>query len=72
MAALTVEGVQGHIAYPQLARNPIHQAVPALTELAAMEWDPGNAFFFPPPAGKSANVHGGDGRLECDPGRGGD
>ena len=44
---LTVKGVQGHIAYPQLARNPIHQALPALAELAAIEWDRGNAYFPP-------------------------
>ncbi len=68
---LTVEGVQGHIAYPQLARNPIHQAVPALTELAAMEWDQGNAFF-PATSWQISNIHGGTGALERDPGRGGD
>src|SRR5690606_21973945 len=44
---LVVRGIQGHIAYPHLARNPIHQAVPALAELAAMRWDEGNAFFPP-------------------------
>ncbi|MDD2712085.1 MAG: succinyl-diaminopimelate desuccinylase, partial [Simplicispira sp.] len=44
---LTVRGIQGHIAYPHLARNPIHEAVPALAELAATVWDQGNAFFQP-------------------------
>src|SRR5436190_1254317 len=42
---LTVKGVQGHIAYPQLAKNPIHLAAPALAELAGIEWDRGNAYF---------------------------
>lgn len=50
---LTVRGIQGHIAYPHLARNPIHQLAPALSELVAIEWDRGNEFF-PPQAGKSA------------------
>lgn len=50
---LTVQGIQGHIAYPQLARNPIHQLAPALAELVATEWDAGNAFSRPPP-GRSA------------------
>lgn len=64
---LTVEGVQGHIAYPQLARNPIHQAVPALTELAAMEWDQGNAFF-PATSWQISNIHGGTGASNVIPG----
>jgi len=57
-ARLTVRGVQGHIAYPQLARNPIHQALPALAELAATEWDRGNEFF-PPTSWQISNIHGG-------------
>lgn len=64
---LTVEGVQGHIAYPQLARNPIHQAVPALTELAAIEWDQGNAFF-PATSWQISNIHGGTGASNVIPG----
>lgn len=50
---LTIKGVQGHIAYPQLASNPIHLFAPALAELTAISWDKGNDFFSPP-AGKSA------------------
>lgn len=50
-AKLTVRGVQGHVAYPHLAKNPIHLAAAALAELAAEHWDDGNAFF-PPPASR--------------------
>jgi succinyl-diaminopimelate desuccinylase len=64
---LVVKGVQGHIAYPQLARNPIHQALPALAELAALEWDRGNAFF-PPTSFQVSNVHGGAGATNVIPG----
>ncbi|NMM77031.1 succinyl-diaminopimelate desuccinylase [Acidovorax sp. SRB_14] len=64
---LTVRGVQGHIAYPQLARNPIHEALPALAELAATEWDQGNAFF-PPTSWQISNVHGGTGASNIIPG----
>ncbi|WPB54941.1 succinyl-diaminopimelate desuccinylase [Xylophilus sp. GOD-11R] len=64
---LTVRGVQGHIAYPQLARNPIHQALPALTELAATEWDRGNDFF-PPTSWQISNIHGGTGASNVIPG----
>ena len=64
---LTVRGIQGHIAYPHLARNPIHQAVPALTELAAMCWDEGNAFF-PPTSWQMSNIHGGTGASNIIPG----
>ena len=65
---LTVRGVQGHIAYPQLARNPIHQAVPALAELAATEWDQGNAFF-QPTSWQMSNIHGGTGATNVIPGQ---
>ena len=65
---LTVRGVQGHIAYPQLARNPIHQAVPALAELAATTWDEGNAFF-PPTSWQMSNIHGGTGATNVIPGQ---
>ena len=64
---LTVRGIQGHIAYPQLARNPIHQAVPALSELAATVWDAGNAFF-PPTSWQISNIHGGTGASNVIPG----
>ncbi len=64
---LTVKGIQGHIAYPQLARNPIHQALPALDELARTEWDQGNAFF-PPTSFQISNIHGGTGAGNVIPG----
>ena len=64
---LTVLGIQGHIAYPQLARNPIHQALPALAELAGIEWDRGNAFF-PPTSFQVSNIHGGAGASNVIPG----
>jgi succinyl-diaminopimelate desuccinylase len=64
---LTVKGVQGHIAYPQLARNPIHLALPALDELARTEWDRGNAFF-PPTSWQISNIHGGTGAGNIIPG----
>ena len=64
---LTVRGVQGHVAYPQLARNPIHQLAPALGELAATEWDRGNAHF-PPTTFQVSNIGGGTGALNVIPG----
>ncbi|MES2483044.1 MAG: succinyl-diaminopimelate desuccinylase [Pseudomonadota bacterium] len=64
---LTVKGMQGHIAYPQLSRNPIHEAVPALAELAATEWDRGNDFF-PPTSFQVSNIHGGTGAGNIIPG----
>ena len=57
---LTVNGVQGHIAYPHLAKNPIHLLAPALAELAATQWDQGNAHF-PPTSWQVSNIHGGTG-----------
>ncbi|MEO7190133.1 MAG: succinyl-diaminopimelate desuccinylase [Vicinamibacterales bacterium] len=57
---LTVKGVQGHIAYPHLARNPIHLALPALTELMGMEWDRGDASF-EPTSFQVSNIHAGTG-----------
>jgi succinyl-diaminopimelate desuccinylase len=53
---LTVKGIQGHIAYPQLARNPIHIAASALSALTAIEWDQGNAYF-PPTSWQISNIH---------------
>ena len=64
---LTVKGIQGHIAYPHLARNPIHQLAPALAELVAIEWDRGNAFF-PPTSWQVSNIHGGTGASNIIPG----
>ncbi len=64
---LTVRGVQGHIAYPQLARNPIHDLAPALAELVATRWDDGNAFF-PPTGWQVSNVHAGTGATNVIPG----
>jgi succinyl-diaminopimelate desuccinylase len=64
---LTVKGVQGHIAYPQLARNPIHLALPALAELATLEWDWGNEFF-QPTSWQISNIHGGTGAANVIPG----
>ena len=64
---LTVKGVQGHIAYPHMAKNPIHLAAPALAELVAVEWDKGNAFF-PPTTWQISNIHGGTGASNIIPG----
>ena len=64
---LTVNGIQGHIAYPQLARNPIHQALPALAELSAMQWDAGNAYF-QPTSFQISNIHAGTGAGNVIPG----
>jgi succinyl-diaminopimelate desuccinylase len=61
-----VRGVQAHIAYPQLGRNPIHQLAPALAELAAAEWDRGNADFGPT-SFQVSNVHGGTGATNVIP-----
>jgi acetylornithine deacetylase/succinyl-diaminopimelate desuccinylase-like protein len=57
---LKVIGIQGHVAYPQLADNPIHKAAPALAELAAEVWDNGNAFF-PATSFQISNIHAGTG-----------
>ena len=64
---LVVKGVQGHVAYPHLARNPVHEALPALTELAATEWDEGNDFF-PPTTFQISNIHAGTGATNVIPG----
>ncbi|MDD9890005.1 MAG: succinyl-diaminopimelate desuccinylase [Gammaproteobacteria bacterium] len=57
---LKVIGIKGHVAYPQLASNPIHNALPALTELIRTEWDLGNASF-PPTSFQISNIHAGVG-----------
>lgn len=64
---LTVKGVQGHIAYPHLAKNPIHLVAPALAELTTVEWDKGNDFF-PPTTWQVSNIHGGTGASNVIPG----
>lgn len=64
---LTVKGVQGHIAYPHLAKNPIHMFGPALAELAAIRWDEGNEYF-PPTSWQISNIKGGTGATNVIPG----
>jgi len=64
---LTARGVQGHVAYPQLARNPVHELAPALAELAAEDWDRGNEFF-PATTFQISNIHAGAGALNVIPG----
>ncbi len=64
---LTIRGVQGHIAYPHLAKNPIHLAAPVLAELAATTWDDGNAYF-PPTTFQCSNIHAGTGATNVIPG----
>lgn len=64
---LIVNGVQGHIAYPHLAKNPVHMLAPALAELVTIKWDNGNAFF-PPTTWQVSNVHGGTGASNVIPG----
>ncbi|MFZ1341974.1 succinyl-diaminopimelate desuccinylase [Thiothrix eikelboomii] len=66
-AKLTVQGKQGHVAYPQLADNPIHRVAPALAELAAEVWDHGNAFF-PPTSFQISNLNAGTGANNVIPG----
>ena len=64
---LRVIGIQGHIAYPQLARNPVHQLAPALAELTAIEWDKGNDYF-QPTSWQVSNIHAGTGANNVIPG----
>jgi succinyl-diaminopimelate desuccinylase len=64
---MRVKGRQGHVAYPQLARNPIHLFAPALAELAAITWDEGNEFF-PPTTWQVSNIHAGTGANNVIPG----
>lgn len=66
-ANLHIHGVQGHVAYPHLADNPVHHAMPALNELVATEWDHGNEFF-PPTSMQIANVQAGTGSSNVIPG----
>ncbi|HQZ06590.1 MAG: succinyl-diaminopimelate desuccinylase [Rhodoferax sp.] len=64
---LTVQGLQGHVAYPHLARNAVHLLAPALAELATLVWDDGNAFF-PPTTWQVSNLHAGTGAGNVVPG----
>ena len=64
---LTVRGVQGHVAYPHLARNPVHALAPALAELCALQWDAGNESF-PPTTWQVSNLHAGTGAANVIPG----
>jgi succinyl-diaminopimelate desuccinylase len=64
---LTVKGIQGHIAYPHLAKNPIHLAAPALAELATEVWDNGNEYYSPT-SWQMSNIHGGTGASNVIPG----
>ena len=64
---LIVKGIQGHVAYPQLAKNPIHLAAPAIHELAITEWDRGNEYF-PPTTWQISNINGGTGAGNVIPG----
>ncbi len=66
-ATLTVRGIQGHVAYPEKARNPIHQALPALAQLAARRWDEGYESF-PPTSFQISNLHAGTGANNVIPG----
>jgi succinyl-diaminopimelate desuccinylase len=64
---LSVRGVQGHVAYPHLARNPVHQLAPALAELAETQWDQGNEFF-PKTTFQVSNIRAGTGATNVIPG----
>jgi succinyl-diaminopimelate desuccinylase len=64
---LVAKGIQGHIAYPHLVKNPIHKAAPAIAELAQTVWDEGNEYF-PPTSFQVSNIHGGTGATNVVPG----
>lgn len=64
---LVVKGIQGHVAYPHLGRNPLHQLAPALTALTTTEWDAGNEYF-PPTTFQVSNLHAGTGATNVIPG----
>jgi succinyl-diaminopimelate desuccinylase len=66
-ATLTVRGIQGHVAYPEKARNPVHEAMPALAELAARQWDTGYETF-PPTSLQISNILAGTGANNVIPG----
>ena len=67
-ATLIVKGVQGHVAYPHLVKNPVHLAAPALAELVSIAWDAGNEFF-PPTSFQISNAHAGTGAGNVVPGQ---
>ena len=67
-ASLDILGIQGHVAYPDIARNPIHAALPALQELSAMKWDDGTATF-PPSSFQISNINAGTGATNVIPGQ---
>ncbi|MDO8208586.1 MAG: succinyl-diaminopimelate desuccinylase [Gallionella sp.] len=64
---LIVQGIQGHIAYPHLVKNPIHMAAPAIAELSTTTWDNGNQYF-PPTSWQISNINGGTGATNVVPG----
>ena len=64
---LTIKGVQGHIAYPEKVKNPLHLAAPVLAKLAAERWDEGNEYF-PPTSFQISNIHAGTGATNVVPG----
>lgn len=64
---LTIHGIQGHVAYPHLADNPIHRVAPVLAELTSITWDNGNEFF-PPTSFQISNINGGTGATNVIPG----
>ncbi len=64
---LVVKGIQGHIAYPHMAKNPIHLAAPALAELVGIEWDQGNDYYLPT-SWQVSNIHAGTGASNVIPG----
>jgi succinyl-diaminopimelate desuccinylase len=65
---LTIKGIQGHVAYPHLAKNPIHLSAPAISELTQIAWDQGNEYF-PPTTWQISNIHSGTGALNVIPGK---
>ncbi|MCW9024380.1 MAG: succinyl-diaminopimelate desuccinylase [Gammaproteobacteria bacterium] len=67
-AVLTIKGIQGHVAYPHLAKNPVHDFAPALLELSTYEWDQGNAHF-PPTSFQISNINAGTGATNVIPGQ---
>ncbi|CDG87842.1 succinyl-diaminopimelate desuccinylase [Xenorhabdus bovienii] len=67
-ASLTIHGIQGHVAYPQLADNPIHRSLPFLQELINSQWDNGNEFF-PATSMQIANIQAGTGSNNVIPGK---
>ena len=64
-----MRGIQGHVAYPHLVKNPVHLLAPALAELAKTQWDKGNESF-PPTSFQVSNIHAGTGAANVVPGSG--